>query len=431
MHVGYPSSSLFFLHSRIALLRRVAWFFFRPVAESFTPSPQATRVLVGGDVCLDRAVRPIPFVGAECSLKTGRTRSVLMESCFRVWKLLCKMVLSPRYFSTFIYYPFQEIRPKSSVSAGGRMPEKESAEREGFNAEHTPEESQLTYPFEKIKHLFQGRDLVLVNLETPLTDNPRVQGWFASNPGYAQAMKDAGISMTSLSNNHIFDAGERGFFDTIRNLGKAGIHWTGAGNSLAEARGGRLVYVKDMRISVLSYTQYCNSLYASIAGDYPGILPLDLNLMLEDVRRSRKQADLVLVSLHWGFEDQPSVHPRQIEIAHQLIDGGADCIIGHHPHVPHGIEIYRGKPVLYSLGNFIFGHCKPLWGDNILVEIVIECKTIQGLVIHPIAGTGRELFQPVPVRGERAEAVLHNLQMRSAVFGTGIAINNDVGHIKI
>jgi poly-gamma-glutamate synthesis protein (capsule biosynthesis protein) len=244
-------------------------------------------------------------------------------------------------------------------------------------------------------------------------------------------MKDAGISMVSLSNNHMFDAGERGFFDTIRNLEKSGILWAGAGNSLSEARAGRLVHVNDVRISILSYTQYCNSLYASIAGEHPGLLPLDLEFMLDDVERSRKQADLVFVSLHWGFEDQPSIHPRQVEIAHQLVDSGADCIIGHHPHVPHGIEIYRNKPVLYSLGNFIFGHTKHPWSDNFLADIVIEQKTIKGVVIHPIAGIGQELFQPEPLRGERAEAVLHNLQIQSAIFNTGIAINDHIGYIKL
>jgi poly-gamma-glutamate synthesis protein (capsule biosynthesis protein) len=237
--------------------------------------------------------------------------------------------------------------------------------------------------------------------------------------------------MVSLSNNHIFDAGEKGFFDTIRHLDKAGIQWTGAGNSLPEARAGRKVKVKDSSITILSYTQYCNSMYVSMAGEQAGILPMDLEVMQEDVKQARESADLVFVSVHWGFEDQPTVHPRQIEIAHRLIDAGADSIIGHHPHVPHGIELYRGRPILYSLGNFIFGHGKHSWADNYLADIVIEQKTIKGLLIYPIAGTGPELFQPERLRGPRAAALLQDLRMRSAVFRTGIAVKDDVGQVRI
>jgi poly-gamma-glutamate synthesis protein (capsule biosynthesis protein) len=425
------SPRAFLLYSRIKLIRRIAWRLFGQEGGSFTPSENATRVLVGGDVCFDLEIRTIPYVGAYRLDNAAPSRSVLLNFCFKLWKLFCKMVLSPRYFSTFIYQPFQELLIKTSQNEKKKLITDDSKILNRFNIKYSSEAARFSYPFEKIKPLFKGRDLVLVNLETPLTDSPRVRGWFASDPGYAQAMKDAGISMVNLSNNHVFDAGEKGFFDTLRNLEKAGILWSGAGNNLTKARAGSPVKVKDAGINILSYTQYCNSLYASMAEDYAGILPLDLEIMLEDVGRAKGSADLVFVSLHWGFENQPSVHPRQIEIAHQLIEAGADCIIGHHPHVPHGIEIYRNKPVLYSLGNFIFSHSKRPWGDNYLAEIVIEQKTIKGLLLYPIAGTGEELFQPEPLRGARAEALLHELRMRSAVFKTEIAISDDVGQIKI
>jgi len=423
--------SSFLLYSRIKLIREIAWGLNKPKGEPFTPSEKATRVLVGGDVCFDSEVRTVPYVGAYGSIGTTIAQSILIRFWYKLWKLFCKLALSPRYFSTFIYQPFQELLVKTSQNEKKKLITDACKTREHFSIQYPSEAARFSYPFEKIKPLFQSRDLVLVNLETPLTDNPRVQGWFASDPGYAQAMKDAGISMVSLSNNHIFDAGERGFFDTIQNLEKAGILWTGAGNNLMKARAGSLVKVNDVEVNILSYTQYCNSLYASVAGDHAGILPLDLEVMLQDVGQAKEFADLVFVSLHWGFEDQPCVHPRQIEIAHQLIDRGADCIIGHHPHVPHGIEVYRDKPILYSLGNFIFGHGKHPWADNYLADIIIEQKTITGLVIHPIAGAGQELFQPEPLRGARAEALLHDLQMRSAIFKTGIAISHDVGHVKI
>jgi poly-gamma-glutamate synthesis protein (capsule biosynthesis protein) len=151
----------------------------------------------------------------------------------------------------------------------------------------------------------------------------------------------------------------------------------------------------------------------------------------EDIKAAGEKADLVFVSLHWGFEDQPNIHPRQKEIAHMLIDAGADGIIGHHPHIPHGIEIYRGKPVLYSLGNLIFGFSSRLWSDNFLAEIVIDRKSIQGIIIHPVSGRGQELSRPEILSGARARSTLHELQIKSVEFGTAIAIHDDLGFIKI
>lgn len=154
--------------------------------------------------------------------------------------------------------------------------------------------------------------------------------------------------------------------------------------------------------------------------------------MVEDVKVAKRKADFVFVSLHWGIENDPNVHPKQIEIAHLLIYHGADGIIGHHPHVPHGIEIYRNRPILYSLGNFIFGQSDTRWClDNYLAEIVIDQERIQGIMIYPISGQGQELFQPELLSGTRSDLLFFELQTRSAAFNTKITIQNDVGYIKI
>jgi poly-gamma-glutamate synthesis protein (capsule biosynthesis protein) len=162
------------------------------------------------------------------------------------------------------------------------------------------------------------------------------------------------------------------------------------------------------------------------------LLPLDRKLIVEDVRAGRLKADLVVVSLHWGFENQPNVHPRQVEIAHLLIDSGADAVIGHHPHVPHGIEIYRRRPIVYSLGNFIFAQRNhPAWADNFLAELVIEQNRVRGLIVHPVAGRGASSFQPALLRGAAAEALLQQLQLRSLPFKTGIVARDDKGYIGL
>jgi poly-gamma-glutamate synthesis protein (capsule biosynthesis protein) len=291
--------------------------------------------------------------------------------------------------------------------------------------------SKFAYPFEKISSFLRSKDLVFVNLETPLTTHPRPNGLFISHPQYAQAMKDTGISIVAVANNHIYDAGEKGLLDTLCHLQSAAIPSVGAGENFKAAREGKLVQLRGMRLLFLGYTQFCNGRFASLAGDYPGILPLDRKLMIEDIKQARPKADALFVSLHWGLENQPNVHPKQVEIAHLLIDAGADCIIGHHPHVPHGIEIYKSKPIFYSLGNFIFPRYYSKWSDNFLAEIIIVQGKIAGVVLYPIAGIGRELFQPELLTGKRADLLLQELQLKSIVFNTAIAIRDHLGYIDL
>jgi poly-gamma-glutamate capsule biosynthesis protein CapA/YwtB (metallophosphatase superfamily) len=274
--------------------------------------------------------------------------------------------------------------------------------------------------------------LTVLNLETPLSHHSRDQGLFRSDPGYARAMRAAGVSIVNLSNNHIFDAGENGFLDTLRHLSDAGLPYFGVGADRDEARRGTLLERRGTRVLFLSYTQFCNSRFASLAKDSPGLLPLDRQLMVEDVRAGRTRADVVTVSVHWGFENQPNVHPAQVEIAHQLIDAGADAIIGHHPHVPHGIEVYRQRPIVYSLGNFIFAQrCHPVWADNYLAELVVDQGRPRGLIVHPVAGRGARMFQPALLREGAADALLRQVQLRSVPFATRIAVKDGKGYIGL
>jgi poly-gamma-glutamate synthesis protein (capsule biosynthesis protein) len=256
---------------------------------------------------------------------------------------------------------------------------------------------------------------------------------FKSNPRYAAAMRAAGVSVVNLSNNHLFDAGEEGLLDTLRHVEDAGIEHIGVADNLASARAGKTLDVCGTRVLFLSYTQYCNARFASLADTYPGLLPLAEGLMIEDVRAAAGQADIVIVSVHWGIESQPSVHPRQVALARQLIDAGAGAIIGHHPHVPHAIEVYRGRPILYSLGNLIFaqGWHHRLWGDNVMAELVIAERQVRAVILHPISGRGPSLFQPEPLRGRAARALLQRLQLLSVPFRTRIAVSGDAGYITL
>ena len=442
------------LRTNIAIIRNTAWSAIEPKAYPFYPEDSAARILVGGDVCLDTEIRILPYLGARAlrgpydpiheigphqSVSVSRVKkagiirrarnkfSKMVRKIYRNYFLPPEFVPNPDQWEVFrelVHTSFQNPEQIFLPSIYERFVR--------FSITYPSDVSASDYPFTKIASFMKERDFVLVNLETPLTRHPRAYGLFASDPAYAMALKKAGISMVSLANNHMFDAGEIGFMDTMEHLSRAGIPFVGAGKSLDEARSGRVEVIRGIRIAFLSYTQWCNLDFASIAAEYPGILPMDRQIMTEDIKAAKKTADYVFVSLHWGLENEPIPDPKQTEIAHHLIDHGADVIIGNHAHIPQAIEIYRGRPIFYCLGNLIFGSGDTKWlFDNYLAEIVIDQKGIQGVIVHPVSGINEELFQPEILKGTRAKVLLRTLQLKSAFFRTGIYIKEDKGYIRI
>lgn len=404
-------------------------------------SKNAIRLLFGGDCSLDLEVREQWFLGAWRLKKKSRShpKKFQYERDYKVPR-----TVSHRFISKLrrIWRSIKPTKKADPLFIEPIVKKPENEDRRGldytttrtmrFEIDFSSASSRYSYPFTKIAPFLHKKDFVLVNLDTCLAKHVRPWGLFISDPLYAQAMFDAGISMVNLANNHTFDGGEVGFLQTIEHLKKAGILFTGAGKSFKDARLGTTVQLKNTKILFLGYTQYCNVRFASAAAEYPGILPLDRELIVEDVKEARDKADFVFVTLHWGIENKQNVHPKQREIAHLIINAGADSIIGHHPHVPQGVEIYKGKPIFYSLGNFIFGHDYTKWGvDNYLAELVIREKRIQEINIYPISGKGYELFQPYLLSNARANLLLRDLQKRSLRFDTRIKIKNNVGHITI
>jgi len=414
------------LFSRSRALQQLAFRLINPESSPFIPSDSSNSIIACGDMSFDPEYRMPPGV-----YRLREKHAGLMRLRRKIWQRLCKLIFSPRFLSHRIDTPYVELLTKTSKNKKPKFLSEHYRTRIDIDVDYSSVNSRFAYPFKKIESFLKEKDIVWANLETPISDSPRTYGFFISDPRYANAMKDAGITLVCLANNHIFDAGEVGFLDTIEHLEQMGIPYTGAGNNFEHARLGRLIKLNGKKIGFLSYTQYCNTNYASIAAEYSGILPLDPEIIVEDINIVKKSADYVLVSLHWGIINQHSIHRKQIEIAHLLIDAGADIIVGHSPHIPHGIEIYRGKPILYSLGNFIFPYNRTEWSDNFLAEIIINKKGVEGVMLHPISGQGKDLFQPEILKGERADSLLYELQIKSAIFKTGIAIQNHIGYINL
>lgn len=198
-------------------------------------------------------------------------------------------------------------------------------------------------------------DVFMVNLEHPVTTaTERVEKKFnfKMHPRYGATLVDGGITIVNAANNHIFDYGVQGMEDTMGFLDSLGIAYTGLGRNLAEARKPVVLKKKGWTVGFLGY--FGGGEY-SASRNRTGFAPRYARFMVEDIRQLKKSADYVVVNLHWGVERAPEPEDWQIQLAHRLVDAGADLIVGHHPHVLQGIEQYKGSIIAYSLGNFVFG----------------------------------------------------------------------------
>jgi poly-gamma-glutamate capsule biosynthesis protein CapA/YwtB (metallophosphatase superfamily) len=315
-------------------------------------------------------------------------------------------------------------------------------EHEEYNKDYSTDDALLNYPLQRLAPIFRGADLAMVNCEGALSDHGRQVGLNRTPERFAISMRNAGIGLVNLANNHIFDAEERGFLDTLRALSLAGIAHVGGGTDLADARKPVIVERNGIKLGFLGYTQFNNiGESAFAADDRPGIVPMDPLLMKEDIRKLRPLVDYVLVAIHWATSRSAEVSPENRAFAHDLIDAGADVILGHHPPHPKGIEVYKGKVILYAPSNVLRGHNGPALDDGYLARFTLGPKSVEKVEMLPIIGKGQpeghtgpydsKLFQPTPMQGANARQLLENLRGRSAALDTTMSIDGEKGVIAI
>lgn len=215
------------------------------------------------------------------------------------------------------------------------------------------------YPFREISSVLQGGDIVFGNLEAIISTHdlppsfPEKPYNFHASGNAAQTLKKAGFHVLSLANNHAMDYGLAAVSETKKLLAENGIATFGTGSTISDARRPAIVTRKGIRFGFLGYSvAHAPSAYAK--KNKAGVAPIRMKEIQKDIASLRKQVDVLIVSLHWGTEYETMPSEKQRKEAHQIIDWGADLIIGHHPHVMQGIETYKGKLIAYSLGNFIF-----------------------------------------------------------------------------
>jgi poly-gamma-glutamate synthesis protein (capsule biosynthesis protein) len=243
-----------------------------------------------------------------------------------------------------------------------------------------------TLPFEEILDTLRDADLRYCNLECPISDRGRNLHHlysFRADPRALEGLKAAGIDIVSQANNHAYDWGPQALLDSLERLRAAGIHPVGAGQNALAAHYPVLMSVGGLRIAFLAYVDI-DPKEAAAGVDRPGVAWLDPPQVLADIRFARPLADLIIVCPHWGVEYALKPTRDQVELAHQMIEAGADLVVGSHPHVVQPLETYHDRWIAYSLGNFVFDQKNPATHRGLMLKVTVRDKHITDVVPVPI-----------------------------------------------
>ncbi|TMC22772.1 MAG: CapA family protein, partial [Chloroflexi bacterium] len=220
------------------------------------------------------------------------------------------------------------------------------------------EYNDYLYPFRKMRDELMSADWRVANLECTITDlvAPPVDPYtftFITARRAVDGLAYAGIQTLSVANNHADNGGVEPFVDMLHTLHEHNITTCGGGNNLPEARQPAIQTVKGTRVALLGYNEIPpGGPYADV--NSPGIAPVDLKTLPQDIAAARLRADLVIPFFHWGVEYTKDPTTTQQQAAHLAIDAGADMVLGSHPHWVQAIESYKGRLIIYCLGNFVF-----------------------------------------------------------------------------
>jgi len=209
-------------------------------------------------------------------------------------------------------------------------------------------------PFAKT---LKAADYRIANLETSvarsgkrLADKPYT---FRAHPRTLAVLKGRFDAVT-LANNHVGDYGHKALLETMQRLDRAGIAHFGAGKNLVEAHKPLWIERNGLKIAILGYNEFAPRAFEAGA-DTPGTAWSEDDHVISDIRAAKAAgADLIIPFMHWGWEYEPTASQRLQSFARRMIDEGASMVVGSHPHVTQGADVYQGKPIIYSLGNFVF-----------------------------------------------------------------------------
>ena len=291
------------------------------------------------------------------------------------------------------------------------------------------------YPFNDVMPFFNKADVVVGNLESPISlrgtavENKKFT--LRAGPVAAQALKSAGFRVVTLANNHTMDFGPLALQDTLAALDENGILYTGAGMDLVDARAPALLRIKGRTLAFLAYSLTFPLEFFASAGR-PGTAPGYADFVKADIEAIRPQADLVIVSFHWGAELMIAAKDYQVELGRQAIDWGADLVLGHHPHVLQELEVYKGRLIAYSLGNFVFGSESNRTNSSMILLLTFQGNRLARVEAVPLdVNNYRVKYRPRVLTGRPATEALDNINAASTRFSTKLTIADDHGFLEL
>ncbi len=270
---------------------------------------------------------------------------------------------------------------------------------------------------EDLLGFLRDADLFILNEEFPFgtTGEPMEEKeyTFRVPPDMARILPDLGVDVVTLANNHILDFGREPLAETLRALDETGIAHVGAGENLEEAKACKTFELGGKTVGILGASRVIPVYDWNAASDRSGVFTTyDPTLLIGEIEKAKEYCDFVAVFVHWGIEHTTEIEEYQRSLGRQYIDAGADVVIGSHPHVLQGIEYYKGRPICYSLGNFIFNNSVY---DTMLAEVRLSGDKA-GLRIVPCVSAGNQ----VRLSGE-ADTAYQSLE----AISFGIVIGED------
>ena len=268
------------------------------------------------------------------------------------------------------------------------------------------EVGDFNYFFENVKSVFEEDDLTIVNFEGTLTDSTTredKQFAFKADKSYAEILTDGFVEAANLANNHSKDYGEQSYNDTMDALDEAGI--TNFGYDRVAIK-----KVKGIKVGLVG---------TYVLADGLGVKD-SMEKNIQDLKD--EGAQVIIASFHWGEEKAEYPNDVQVELAHAAIDAGADLVLEHHPHVLQGIEQYKGKNIVYSLGNFCFGgNMYPSDMDTMIFQQTFTIKggklqedNVTNIIPCSISSVeDYNNYQPTPAAGEKETEILNKITQRS------------------
>lgn len=270
----------------------------------------------------------------------------------------------------------------------------------------------LDKTFAKIEE-YRKADVAMINLENPLTQATTMRQDkpynFKAPIESVKVLQEAGVDIVNLANNHTMDYENQGLEDTTKTLDRANIQYLGAGKNSKEARRPKIIEVKGQRIAYLAYD---TADLSAADTDKSGTNFATKEKITEDIKAIRNQVEWIIINFHWGTELTNQPEQWQIDLARFSIDQGADVIVGYHPHTLQGAEIYKDRPIAYSLGNFIFGGNSRSDYDTAVLKVSLNDKKMK-VEFLPVEV---KKYQPQIVKGESADRVFKDIERMSNMF---------------